>query len=120
MGKTLAFTLALCTLTLGIAVVNAAAKAKAPGSPIYNVKLPDGYRDWKLISVAQENGMNNDIRAIVGNDIALQAFTDGTRPFPDGAIIVRLAWRYLSSPRIPRNSSGAAVAWLLVGFRFRS
>lgn len=68
-------------------------------SPIFGVKLPDGYRDWTLISVAQENGKNNDIRAILGNDIAVKVFRDEKRPFPDGSIIVRLAWRYQSSPR---------------------
>lgn len=76
--------------------------AQRPGeqvSPIYGVRLPKGYRDWVLISVAQEKGRNNDIRAILGNAIAVKAFRDGTRPFPDGAIIVRLAWRYESSPR---------------------
>ncbi|WP_343738384.1 cytochrome P460 family protein, partial [Achromobacter sp.] len=64
-----------------------------------SVTLPKGYRDWKLISVAQENGRNDDIRAILGNAIAVKAFRDGKRPFPDGAVIVRLAWRYQASPR---------------------
>ncbi len=71
----------------------------AVGSPIYGVTLPDGYRDWKLISVAHEAGKNNDIRAILGNEIAVKAFKEDKRPFPDGTIIVRLAWRYESSTR---------------------
>lgn len=29
----------------------------------------------------------------------MRAFRDGRRPFPDGSVIVRLAWRYQSSPR---------------------
>lgn len=66
-------------------------------SPVFGVRIPAGYRDWPVISVAHEAGNNNDIRAIVGNDIAMKAFRDGTRPFPDGAIIGRLAWRYESS-----------------------
>ncbi len=45
-----------------------------------------------------EAGDNNDIRAILGNDIALKAYREGTRPFPDGAIIARVAWQYVSSP----------------------
>lgn len=69
------------------------------GSPVYGVTLPPGYRDWKLITVAHEAGRNNDIRAVLGNDIALTAFRSGKRPFPDGSIIVRLAWRYESSAR---------------------
>lgn len=59
--------------------------------------LPPGYRDWRLISVAHEEGTLNDIRAILGNDIAIKAFRDGKLPFPDGAIIARLAWNYVSS-----------------------
>jgi hypothetical protein len=66
---------------------------------IYGVQLPQDYRDWKLVSVAQENGKNNDIRAILGNDIAVAAFRERQRPFPEGSVIVRLAWRYQSSPR---------------------
>jgi hypothetical protein len=66
-------------------------------SPIFEVKLPTGYRDWQMVSVAHEAGSLNDFRAILGNDIAIKAYRDGTRPFPDGAIIARLAWKYVSS-----------------------
>ncbi|SDA35375.1 cytochrome P460 family protein [Sphingomonas sp. NFR15] len=92
---------AAVALFLVVALPRVAARAADPAeaSPVYGVRLPPGYRDWKLISVAQENGKTNDIRAILGNDIAVKAFRAGTRPFPDGATIVRLAWRYQSSPR---------------------
>ena len=56
------------------------------GAPIYGVKIPTGYRDWKLISVAHEEGKLNDIRAILGNDIALEAYRDVRIPFPDGTM----------------------------------
>jgi hypothetical protein len=74
-----------------------AGRADDDSSPIYGVKIPEGYRDWKLISVAHEEGDLNDLRAILGNDIAIKAFRDGTFPFPDGAIIARLAWKYVPS-----------------------
>jgi Cytochrome P460 len=61
------------------------------------VQIPPGYRDWGLISVAHEEGGLNDLRAILGNDIAIKAYRDGTLPFPDGTIIARLAWDYVSS-----------------------
>jgi hypothetical protein len=64
---------------------------------IYNIEVPDGYRDWRLISVAHEEGTLNDIRAVLGNDVAIEAYRKGTRPFPDGAIIARLSWDYVSS-----------------------
>jgi Cytochrome P460 len=65
--------------------------------PIFGIKIPRGYRDWKLISVAHEEGNLNDIRAIVGNDLAIKAYRDKKLPFPDGTIIARLAWTYVPS-----------------------
>jgi hypothetical protein len=65
--------------------------------PVFSVTLPAGYRDWKFISVAHEAGNNNDIRVIVGNDIAVKAAREGTLPYPDGAIIARLAYAYVPS-----------------------
>src|SRR5258707_13015316 len=72
-----------------------AAGAKAnnqESSPIFVTNMPPGYRDWKLISAAHEERRLNDIRAILGNDIAIQANREGTLPFPDGVIIAQLAW----------------------------
>ena len=66
-------------------------------SPILVIEIPPGYRDWRLISVAHEEGNFNDIRAILGNDIAIQAYREEKLPFPEGAIIARLAWSYVSS-----------------------
>ena len=60
-------------------------------------KLPPGYRDWGLISVAHEEGNLNDLRAILGNGVAINAYREGKLPFPDGAIIARLAWSYVPS-----------------------
>lgn len=51
------------TLALGAAallldgsVLLAKQAREAQTSPIYGVTLPKGYREWTLISVAQENG----------------------------------------------------------------
>lgn len=60
--------------------------------------IPDGYRDWRVITVAHEAGTLNDLRVILGNDVALKAARAGTLPYPDGSILVRLAWRYDSLP----------------------
>jgi cytochrome P460 len=65
--------------------------------PIYGIKIPPGYRDWRVISVAHEEGNNNDLRAVLGNDIAIKAYREGKLPYPDGTIIARLAWSYVSS-----------------------
>jgi len=58
------------------------------------VKLPAGYRDWRLISLGHEEGKLNDFRAILGNDVAFNAAREQRLPYPDGAIIARLAWSY--------------------------
>jgi hypothetical protein len=74
------------------------AKTNNPeSSPIFVTQIPPGYRDWRLISVAHEEGTLNDIRAILGNDIAIKAYREGTLPFPEGAIIARVAWSYVLS-----------------------
>ncbi len=72
-------------------------RANQEVSSLFGVKIPAGYRDWKLISVAHEEGELQDLRAILGNDIAIKAYRDGTLPFPDGAIIARLAWSHVPS-----------------------
>jgi hypothetical protein len=71
--------------------------ADGEAAPIFGIKIPQGYRDWRLISVAHEEGKLNDLRAVLGNDIAIKAYREGTLPFPDGAIIARLAWNYVPS-----------------------
>lgn len=60
--------------------------------PVFVTKIPPGYRDWRLVSVAREEGTLDDIRAILGNDKAIKAYRDKKLPFPDGTIIARLAW----------------------------
>jgi hypothetical protein len=71
--------------------------ADAQAASIFGIKIPPGYRDWKLVSVAHEAGSLNDIRAILGNDTAIKAYREGKLPFPDGTIIARLAWNYVAS-----------------------
>lgn len=78
-------------------IVSAAGQTDDQADPVFGIRMPTGYRDWRLISVAREEGHLDDIRAILGNDIAIKAYRDGTLPFPDGAIIARLAWSYDSS-----------------------
>ncbi len=66
-------------------------------APIYGVIPPAGYRDWTLISVASVGAPVNDLRAKLGNDVAIKAYRSGTLPFPDGTIIARLAWNQTTS-----------------------
>lgn len=86
----------LAALGFGAAML-ASAQESNDSTAVLGGRLPDGYRDWKLISVAHEEGSLNDIRAILGNEIAVKAYREGTLPFPDGAIIARIAWAYVPS-----------------------
>jgi hypothetical protein len=84
-------------LAIAIALTTLAALPFAPGhaddEAIFDGKIPVGYRDWRLISVAHEEGSLNDLRAVLGNDVAIKAYREGTLPFPDGTIIARLVIR---------------------------
>jgi hypothetical protein len=75
-------------------------QTESNASPIYGITIPAGYRDWRLISVKQLTGTEGklkQLRAQLGNDIAIEAFRAGTLPFPDGAIIAALHWNEASS-----------------------
>src|SRR6202043_1694473 len=97
--RRIVFVLVAVGALAGLVATMAPASGQADGgaAPIYGVKIPPGYRDWRLISVAHEEGKLNDLRAILGNDIAIKAYREGKLPFPDGTIIARLAWSYIPS-----------------------
>jgi len=78
-------------------VLSASAPFAAEASSIVVTKIPAGYRDWKLISVAHEEANLNSFGAVLGNDVAIQAYRDGKLPFPDGAIIAALHYRFVPS-----------------------
>jgi hypothetical protein len=73
-------------------------------APTYGVKMPAGYRDWKLISVAHEEGNLHSFAAVLGNDTAIKAYREGTLPFPDGTIILSLHYRHVPSEE--NNAAG--------------
>jgi Cytochrome P460 len=107
--KRIAFLL-LAVVTLGgIAAYIAHASGQSDGdsSPIYGVKIPAGYRDWKVIAVAQllVLGKADQLRAQLGNEIAIKAFKERTLPFPDGAIIAAIHWT-----RVPSEDNNKVLA----------
>jgi predicted enzyme related to lactoylglutathione lyase len=97
--KGISFLLATAAAVAGVVVssVRGSGHADEQAAPIYGIKIPTGYRDWRLISVAHEAGNLNDFRAVLGNDVAITAYRRDKLPFPDGAIIARLAWNYVPS-----------------------
>src|SRR5271154_642082 len=122
MSSRIALSLFAIAAVAGVVIYKAHASSQGDGqaAPIYGIKIPAGYRDWRLISVAHEEGNLNDIRAILGNDVAIKAYRRGTLPFPDGTIIARLAWKYVPSEendkvfgRAQSFVPGAAADWYL-------
>ena len=97
--KAIAYLLGAVVALTGVVGYRAHASEHDDGeaAPIFGLKLPPGYRDWRLISVAHEEGTLNDFRAVLGNDVAIKTHREENRPFPDGTIIVRLAWSYIPS-----------------------
>jgi len=92
--KRIAFVPVVVALLGGLvaALPPASGQSGDEAAPLFGIKMPAGYREWKLIAVAREDGTLNDLRAILGNDIAFKAAREGTLPYPDGSIIVRIAW----------------------------
>jgi len=95
----MAFLLVAVIVVIGVAVCGEPAPKPVDQKPdpVFGITIPAGYRDWKLISVAHEAGNLNDLRAVLGNDVAMKAYREEKRPFPDGAIIARLAWAHVPS-----------------------
>jgi hypothetical protein len=94
----IALLIAATTMACVVAVgASGAGGGDGEAVPIFGIKIYPGYRDWRLVSVAHEEGKLNDIRAILGNDQAIDAYRAKQLPFPDGAVIARIAWKYVSS-----------------------
>jgi len=98
--KTIPFLLVAVATIAGVVALTSRTSRSAgaqEAAPIFVKTIPPGYRDWKVVSVAHEAGELNDIRAVLGNDIAIKAYRDGKLPFPEGAIVGRIAWSYVPS-----------------------
>ena len=97
MKRTTLLLIALATMAGAVVFMDQqTGQAYQEPAPVFVTQIPDGYRDWKLVSVAHEEGNLNDIRAILGNDVAINAYREG-KPLPEGSIIGRIAWRHVPS-----------------------
>lgn len=97
--KRIAFLMiAVATVATTVALTATASRHTADeATPVFVTEIPKGYRDWRLVSVAHEEGNLNDIRAILGNDVAIRAYRENKLPFPEGTIIGRIAWKHVPS-----------------------
>jgi hypothetical protein len=73
-------------------------QSAADASPIFGVTIPPGYKQWELIAPAEEAAPLAELRAVIGNRIAIDAYQAGKLPFPDGTILVKRAWKRKQSP----------------------
>jgi len=97
--RQIAFLLVAVAMVAGIVAYMPPASGQTHGetAPIFVTKIPPGYRDFGLISVAHEEGNLNSLGAVLGNDIAIKAYREGTLPYPNGTIIVALHYRHAPS-----------------------
>jgi cytochrome P460 len=92
------FLVALAAIA-GLVTLIAPARGHADGDAAapYVTEIPQGYRDWRWISSAHEAGKLNSLGALLGNDVAFNAFRDGKLPYPDGTILAALHYHYVPS-----------------------
>jgi hypothetical protein len=91
------YVIGIATAGAAVAFMTSVAARPAGDTSAFITKTPTGYRDWKLISVAHEEANLNSFAAVLGNDVAVKAFREGQLPFPDGAIIASLHYRFVPS-----------------------
>ena len=97
--KRITFLAFVFTALTGVLAYLAPASGQDDGQavPIFGIKIPPGYRDWRLVSVAHEEGNLHSFAAMLGNDVAINAYRNGTLPFPDGTIIAALHFSHVAS-----------------------
>ena len=90
---------ALLGIAVAIVCVVGASEPAQQTSSIFLSEMPQGYRDFGLIAVSRLTAGNgsSQLRAELGNDVAIKAYREGKLPFPDGAVIAALHWNEVSS-----------------------
>jgi hypothetical protein len=96
MLKGIIFSSLVVTALEGVFALGTGRAVEQPTS-VFVTSIPPGYRDWKWISVAHEEGSLHSLGAVLGNDVAIKAYREGKLPFPDGAIIAALHYRHVPS-----------------------
>lgn len=71
--------------------------ANANAVPVPVTEIPPGYRDWRFISLAHEEGNLHSFAAVLGNYVAIKAYREKNLPFPDGTIIAALHYHHVLS-----------------------
>lgn len=91
--------LAVSSLTIAAGIASAtlvgAQRSEVERSPIYGVTVPVGYRNWEFVAPSHEAGTLDELRLIVGNKGAMKAYRANALPFPNGTVLVKLAWKHV-------------------------
>jgi hypothetical protein len=89
------------TLVVGLAAASVwSSSSVVPPAP-NGITMPDGWRDWRVIAVSRRAD-KHQVRAILGNDVAIAAARAGrTNPWPDGAIMAKVAWKEKEHENFP-------------------
>ena len=80
-------------------------KPAAAASPIYGVTIPPGYRKWEMVAPAEAAPLD-ELRVVLGNPVAIRALEQATLPFPDGTILVKLAYKRKQSDEPECHGAG--------------
>ncbi len=90
-----------CLAFLAVLATEPAVGTSEDVSPLFGISIPKGYRAWQMIAVSHETEPLNELRGILGNARAIEAYNAGTLPFPDGSVLVKLAWKHSQSTEFP-------------------
>lgn len=96
--KRLSWLAVAATAVVGVTVATtiATGRAEDDAAPVFGVRIPDGYRQWQLITVTHvvHPGVSDEIKAILGNPLAAKAQQADTLPLPDGTVLAKLTWQH--------------------------
>jgi hypothetical protein len=89
----------LAAISLSLASAAATGAGELPVAP-NGLAYRTDYRGWEAVAPSYRDDKGH-IRVILGNPTAMKALRDGTRPFPDGSILAKLAWTAGKHPKFP-------------------
>ncbi len=88
-------------------------------SNLDGIKLPDKYKDWKVLSASHRID-NQSMRIIIGNDIAIKAArSNKTNPWPEGTILGKLVWKEKAEENWPTAIAPNADEFIHVEFMYK-
>lgn len=83
----------IAAAAIGLSAGLVLAKKERPLPAPNGIELPADFADWRLISISARAD-NDTMRAILGNKAAVKAAREGrVNPWPDGAVLAKVAWK---------------------------